>query len=150
MARAVAGIAKVPAVYGVAAASLVLVTGLSVPAAVMRPVDLLSDAALPMMILVLGMQLERATVPDRPWTVVLAVTLSLVAAPIVALGLASLLRVSGSARQASVILASMPVAVITTILALEFDVAPAFVTSAVFLSTILSPLTLTPLLAYLR
>jgi len=58
--------------------------------------------------------------------------------------------VSGSARQASVILASMPVAVITTILALEFDVAPAFVTSAVFLSTIFSPLTLTPLLAYLR
>jgi malate permease and related proteins len=150
MTRAIAGIAKVPAVYGVAAASLVLVTGLSVPAALMRPVGLLSDAALPMMILVLGMQLERATVPDRPWTVVLAVGLSLVAAPIVALALASLLRVSGSARQASVILASMPVAVITTILALEFDVAPAFVTSAVFLSTIFSPLTLTPLLAYLR
>ena len=149
MTRAIAGIAKVPAVYGVAAASFVLVTGLSVPVALMRPVGLLSDAALPMMILVLGMQLERATVPDRPWTVALAVALSLVAAPLVALGLASLLRVSGSARQASVILASMPVAVITTILALEFDVAPAFVTSAVFLSTLLSPLTLTPLLAYL-
>ena len=149
MTGAIAGIAKVPAVYGVAAASLVLVTGLSVPTALMRPVGLLSDAALPVMILVLGMQLERATVPDRPWTVALAVALSLVAAPIVALGLASLLRVSGSARQASVILASMPVAVITTILALEFDVAPEFVTSAVFLSTILSPLTLTPLLAYL-
>jgi len=149
MAHAIAGIAKVPAVYGVAAASFVLMTGLSVPAALMRPVGLLSDAALPMMILVLGMQLERATLPDRPWTVAPAVALSLVAAPIVALSLASLLRVSGSARQASVTLASMPVAVITTILALEFDVAPAFVTSAVFLSTILSPLTLTPLLAYL-
>jgi predicted permease len=150
MTQAIAGIARVPAVYGVGAASLVLVTGLSVPAVLMRPVGLLSDAALPVMILVLGMQLERATVPDRPWTVVLAVGLSLVAAPIVALALASLLQVSGSARQASVILASMPVAVITTILALEFDVAPAFVTSAVFLSTIFSPLTLTPLLAYLR
>ena len=150
MTRAIAGIARVPAVYGVAAAALVLVTGLSVPAGLMRPVGLLSDAALPVMILVLGMQLERATIPDRPWTVVVAVGLSLVAAPIVALALASLLQVSGSARQASVILASMPVAVITTILALEFDVAPAFVTSAVFLSTIFSPLTLTPLLAYLR
>ena len=150
MMGAIAGIARVPAVYGVAAAALVLVTGLSVPAGLMRPVGLLSDAALPVMILVLGMQLERATIPDRPWTVVVAVGLSLVAAPIVALALASLLQVSGSARQASVILASMPVAVITTILALEFDVAPAFVTSAVFLSTIFSPLTLTPLLAYLR
>jgi len=149
MTRAMVGIAKVPAVYGVAAGSFVLVTGLSVPVAFMRPAGLLSDAALPMMILVLGMQLERATLPERPWTVAVAVALSLLAAPIVALGLASLLQVSGSARQASVILASMPVAVITTIFALEFDVAPTFVTSAVFLSTLLSPLTLTPLLAYL-
>jgi predicted permease len=44
----------------------------------------------------------------------------------------------------------MPVAVVTTILALEFKLAPEFVTSAVFLSTILSPLTLTPLIADLR
>jgi predicted permease len=44
----------------------------------------------------------------------------------------------------------MPVAVITTILAVEFEVEPAFVTSVVFLSTILSPLTLTPLIALLK
>jgi predicted permease len=81
--------------------------------------------------------------------VALAVGLSLLAAPLVALGLAALLNLSGSARQASVILASMPVAVITTIIALEYEVAPEFVTSAVFFSTLLSPLTLTPLLAYL-
>ena len=78
-----------------------------------------------------------------------AVTLSLVVAPLVALALASLLGLSGPTRQAGVALASMPVAVITTILALEFDVAPAFVTNAVFVSTLLSPLTLTPLIAYL-
>jgi len=47
------------------------------------------------------------------------------------------------------VLASMPVAVATTILALEFDTSPEFVTGAVFLSTLLSPLTLTPLIAYL-
>ena len=43
-----------------------------------------------------------------------------------------------------------PVAVATTILALEYDNSPDFVTGAVFLSTLLSPLTLTPLIAYLR
>ena len=43
----------------------------------------------------------------------------------------------------------MPTAVITTILALEFDVAPDFVTSTVFLSTMLSPFTLTALIAWL-
>jgi len=87
--------------------------------------------------------------PDRPSIVGVAVVLSLIAAPVVALGLTSVLGLSGAARQAGVILASMPVAVVTTILALEFEIAPAFVTSAVFVSTLLSPLTLTPLIAYL-
>jgi predicted permease len=116
----------------------------------MRPIGLLSDAAIPMMILVLGMQLERATVAERPLVVAVAVAVSLVVAPFVALGLTSLLHLTGVARQAGVILASMPVAVVTTILAVEFDVAPAFVTNAVLISTLLSPLTLTPLIAYLR
>jgi len=148
--QAILGIASVPAIYGVAAALFVLGSGISIPIGVMRPIGLLSDAALPLMILVLGMQLERAKVAERPMVVAVAVALSLIVAPMVALGLASFLGVSGAARQAGVILASMPVAVVTTILAVEFDVAPTFVTNAVFLSTLLSPLTLTPLIAYLR
>jgi len=147
---ALSGIVKAPVLYGVVVAAVVLVTGTAVPLAVMRPVGLLSEAALPMMILVLGMQLERASLPDRPVLVAAAVGLSLVVAPLVALALASLLGLSGPGRQAGVVLASMPVAVVTTILALEFEVSPAFVTSAVFVSTFLSPLTLTPLIAYLK
>jgi malate permease and related proteins len=147
---AISGIVRVPAIYGVAAAAIVLAAGVQVPLAITRPIALLSDAAMPMMILVLGMQLERATLPERPLVVAVAVVISLAIAPMVALGLSSLLGVSGSARQAGVALASMPVAVVTTILALEFDIAPAFVTSAVFLSTLLSPFTLTPLIAYLQ
>ena len=141
---------RMPSLYGVALALAVLAIGRPVPEAIMRPVALLSDAALPVMILVLGMQLERAVWPARPGIVVLAVAISLLAAPFVALGLAWLLGISGPARQAAVILSSMPVAVVTTILALEFELAPEFVTSAVFISTIASPLTLTPLIAYLR
>lgn len=141
---------KMPSLYGVALALVVLAIGKPVPEALMRPVGLLSDAALPVMILVLGMQLERAVWPARPGIVILAVGISLLVAPLVALGLTSLFGISGPARQVAVILSSMPVAVVTTILALEFELAPEFVTSAVFVSTILSPLTLTPLIAYLR
>jgi malate permease and related proteins len=148
--RAIAGVVRVPAIYGVTAAAVVVATGLRLPLVVMRPISLLSDAALPMMMLVLGMQLERATLPERPKVVLVAVGLSLMVAPIVALGLAWVLGLTGTARQAGVVLASMPVAVVTTILALEFDAAPVFVTSAVFLSTLLSPFTLTPLIAYLN
>ena len=57
---------RVPAVYGAVAAAIVMASGLHVPDAIARPMTLLSDAALPMMVLVLGMQLERATWPERP------------------------------------------------------------------------------------
>ena len=147
---ALTSVLKIPAIYGMAAAVLTLKAGITVPIALLRPITMLSDAALPLMILVLGMQLERASAPKRPGLVFTAVCLSLLAAPLIALGLTSWLGVSGPARQAVVVLSSMPVAVATTILALEFETSPEFVTSAVFLSTVLSPLTLAPLIAYLH
>jgi malate permease and related proteins len=147
---AATSVLKMPAMYGMIAAAVVLATGIPVPTALLRPVTMLSDAALPLMILVLGMQLERASAPKRPALVAAAVCVSLLAAPLVALGLTWMFDVTGAARQAVVVLSSMPVAVATTILAVEFDASPDFVTSAVFLSTLLSPITLTPLIAYLR
>lgn len=148
--QALAGVLQVPAVWGAAAAGVALALGAPRPEALMRPVTLLSDAALPMMILVLGMQLERATWPERPAVVATAVALSLIVTPLTALGLSQLVGLEGAARQAGVLQASMPTAVITTILALEFEVAPAFVTSVVAVSTLLSPLTVTWLIAYLQ
>ena len=147
---AATSVLKMPAIYGMVAAGVVLATGITVPTPLLRPVTMLSDAALPLMILVLGMQLERASAPKRPALVAAAVCVSLLVAPLVALGLTSMFDVTGAARQAVVVLSSMPVAVATTILAVEFDASPDFVTSAVFLSTLLSPITLTPLIAYLR
>jgi predicted permease len=147
---ALARLFRVPAVYAVAAAVIVLATGASVPLAVMRPVRLLSDAAIPVMLLVLGMQLERATMPKRPAAVATAVVLSLVVAPIMAFGLTAALGLAGAARQAAILEASMPAAVITTVLALEFDLDANFATSVVFFTTLLSPITLVILIAYLQ
>jgi predicted permease len=101
-------------------------------------------------LLILGMQLKRAVAPNRPIVVGTAVALSLLVAPMVGLGLSELLGVSGAARQAAIILASMPAAVVTTVLALEFELDSSFVTSVVFVSTLLSPVTLVFLIAYLR
>lgn len=148
--RALVGVLRVPAVYGVIAAALVLASGVHVPVAVERPIRLLSDAALPSMILVLGMQLAHGSWPKRPALVVLAVTLSLVVTPALALGASELLHLAGPARQAAVVQAGMPSAVLTTILALEFDVEPSFVTSCVLLSTLASTLTVTVLIMVVR
>ena len=82
---------------------------------------MLSDAALPLMILVLGMQIERATMPERPVVVAAAVVVSLVLMPLAAIGWAHVVGLHGAAFQAGVLQSSMPTAVMTTILALEFD-----------------------------
>jgi predicted permease len=103
-----------------------------------------------MMLLILGMQLKRAVAPNRPAVVGAAVALSLLLCPLIGIGLSHLLGLSGASRQAAIVLASMPAAVVTTVLALEFDLDSSFVTSVVFLSTILSPVTLVFLIAYLR
>lgn len=148
--EALRGVLKIPVIYGAAAAFLVMALGIAVPDPILRPVSLLRDAALPTMILILGMQLQAAALPKRPAVVGAAVAVSLLISPLIALWLTSVFDVTGAARQAVVILSSMPVAVTTTILAIEYDVEPDMVTSAVFVSTLLSPLTLAPLIGYLR
>ena len=147
---AVAGLFRVPAFYGAMAALLTMSFDLAIPAMVMRPVGMLSDSALPLMILVLGMQLERATMPERPVVVAAAVAVSLFLTPLTAIGWAHLVGLKGAAFQAGVLQSSMPTAVMTTILALEFDALPQFVTSVVCIATLLSPLTVTLLIAYLQ
>ncbi len=150
LASAFANVLRVPTIYAVVAAVAVMWSGVTVPAMVMRPIGMLSDAALPLMILVLGMQLERATMPERPAVVAAAVILSLLVTPLAAIGIALALGLQGTTLQAAVMQASMPAAVVTTILALEYEVSPGFVTSVVVVSTILSPFTLTFLIAYLQ
>ena len=79
-----------------------------------------------------------------------ATALRLAGGALVAVVLARGFGLEGAAQQAGILQASMPTAVITIILATEYDVEPAFVTSVVFLTTLVSPLTLTPLLSWLR
>ena len=147
---ALAGVARVPAVWAVAAAVSVMAAGYTVPLVVMRPIALMSDAAIPVMLLVLGMQLERAAWPAQPTVVAIAVALSLLAAPAIAFGLAGVLGLTGPARQAAIVGSSMPAAVVTTVLALEFDLDPGLSTSVVVASTLLSPFTVVLLIAYLQ
>jgi malate permease and related proteins len=145
--QALRGVFRVPALYGVLAASAVLWSGVTLPPAVSRPVDLLASAAIPAMLLVLGMQLERGVWPERPGLVAMAALLTLVVTPVLGLGLVWALGLEGPARQALIVQTGMPSAVITTILALEFDVAPSFVTAVVVATTALSPVTVTMVIA---
>jgi len=147
---ALRGLVRVPAVWGLVAAALVVWTGVDLPKAVFRPVELLGAAAIPSMLLVLGMQFEKGARPEHPGLVALASALVLIGSPIIGFLLAPALGLTGLARQAVLVESAMPSAVITTIVALEFDVAPRFVTSVVVVTTLASPLTVSILIALLQ
>lgn len=148
--QALLGVFKVPVVYGVILAILLRLANIQLPDLFFRAIQLLSGAALPVMLIVLGLQLAEVKRPDNLKIVTAASVFQLLSGPAIGLLVAFLVGLSGPARQAAVVEASMPTAVITTILAVEYEIDPVFVTGIVLVTTLLSPLTLTPLIAFLQ
>jgi predicted permease len=147
--QAFLGLFRLPTLYALLGAGLFNYSDLTLPLPLHRTIDLLGQAAIPTMLVLLGLQLQRVTWTTN-WTALgTANIIRLAIGPLVALGLSALMSLQGPALQAGVTEASMPTAVMCTVLATEYDVEPAFVTTVVTTTTLLSPLTLTPLLALL-
>ena len=149
LAQAVSGLFKIPTVYALVLAMVLMQTGWQMPLFLERTTTLLGNASIPCMLVLLGMQLRTASWAGKEKPVLLATAMRLLAGPALLLLIAPLFQIPNAARQASILEAGMPSAVLTTMLATEYDVEPALVTTVVFVSTLLSPLTLTPLLAFL-
>jgi hypothetical protein len=148
--KALRGLVTVPTVWAVPVAFLLVHTGTRLPLPLERTVWLLADATIPTFLIILGMQLHAADRGGGWRALSLAVAMRLGGGLVLSLLVCRGLGLEGAARQAGVFQAAMPTAVICTILATEYDLEPSFVTRVVFVTTVLSPLTLTPLIAYLR
>ncbi len=147
--RALLNLVKIPTIYALVLALLLVQTGWQLPLPVDRVIGLLGDAAIPMMLIILGIQLQQVRWSGSFKPIVLATTIKLVIGPLIAIGINWVYGLQGVAQQAGILQSGMPTAVMTTVLATEFDTEPAFVTAVVFTGTLLSAFTLTPLLAYL-
>ena len=138
---------RTPALVAVLPALLLRLLGWELPLALGRALALLSEALVPVMLLTLGVQLALAGRIRLTADVALMSALRLVAGPLAALALLLVLPLPPAERGAALIHASTPIAIITSVIALEHELAPELVTAAVLLSTLLSPLTLTVVLA---
>jgi predicted permease len=147
--QAVINMLKIPTIYALTLGVLFAHQHWVLPLFLDRGVSMASSATIPCMLVLLGVQLQRARWTGQVRALSTATILRLLAAPAIATGLSIVFGLHGPERQASILEASMPTAVLCTILATEFDLEPSFVTSVVFVTTILSPFTLTPLLSYL-
>jgi hypothetical protein len=140
-------VAKTPALIVVVPALALSAAGLAPPVVVQRTVGLLGDAMIPVMLVVLGLQLRETPIARLSGDVVFASVLRLVAGPALAAVLAPAFSLGGIDRAAGILQAGMPAAVLVSIIAVEYRVAPAFVMTTVFYSTLCSFLTLTVLMS---
>jgi len=147
--EAALGLFKVPTMYGVLLAILINVWNISIPTPIARAVELAADGTIPLMLILLGLQLTNVEFSNNLRPLQLSVVLRLIVAPLGALIFAALFDLQGLARQGSITQASMPSMVSATVLATEYHLDAKLVTAVVFISTLLSPFTLTLLLVFL-
>lgn len=147
--EALLGLLKIPTMYAVLLAIMINAWNIPIPGPVDRAVELAAGGTIPLMLILLGVELTRVQFSGSIRAMQLSVGLRLLIAPVIALLLAALFGIQGYARQGSVTEASMPSMVSATVLATEYQLDSKLITAIIFISTLLSPLTLTPLLVFL-
>jgi len=145
-------VVRIPLVYAVIAGVGANVAGVGGGGTVaFETLRLLGDSSIPIMLVVLGIQLARATPSGGVAEVALTNFLRLVVAPVVAVPVVLAFGFDNPDVARVVVLeASAPVAVTTVILTVEFDGDPDYVATAILTSTLMSVLTVTVLIELLR
>jgi malate permease and related proteins len=137
-------LSKVPPLWALAIASLLNVMNVSQPIAVHHALDILAGGVVPLMLIALGMSIRWDTIRLKYFPVLLPVCLiALVIAPLVAFGIGSALQIPSNALTVSVILAAMPTMIFGIVICERYQLDSALYAAAVFLTTVLSIVTLT-------
>lgn len=142
-------IVRLPVIWAMLIAVFFRLVEFVPPVGIATAINMISDASIPLILIALGLQLgysERIVI-NR--TVVVAVILRLVIVPLIALGLMWLFGLRGLVLQSIFLAVSMPSAVNTFLLALEYDRDTEMVASIVAASTMVSMVTISVVVAYL-
>lgn len=148
--QALKNVLIMPALYILAIVAIVKVTGVTVPEPVLTPIRYLSEGFIAVALLTLGVQLAEVKAKFDIKSVLLSSSIRLVLSPLLGFLLILLLGVQGELAKAMIIGVATPTAVNTAILAREFDNEPEYAAQNVFVSTLLSPITLSILIFLLN
>ena len=147
--RSLVEVFRQPMIYAVAAALLFNLARIPVPGFLSSALALPSQAAIPLMLLVLGMHFAGTTGIEQRGLVSVAVVTRLVIGTLVGWGLVLTLGIEGVARDVMIVGAAMPTAVFTILTATQYNARPRFVGDVVVVSTLVSIVTVTVVLALL-
>jgi hypothetical protein len=139
-----------PIVWSLLLSFVVKGAGIDRPAWAFQAIDWIAYGAIPLALMLLGAQLAQFELARELKPIACSAALRLVAAPAIGAGVAALFGFPELIRQVFVVESAMPTGVIVGLFALTFDSEPQFVSGAVLLSTLVSPLTLLVVLALVR
>lgn len=129
---------EMPVLYATLLGIVMGYTQWAVPTFLWRSIDLMADAALPVMMLTLGMQLAKVRLTSTWKPMSEALVLRLAVSPLIALLLLKAFQVEGLLFNVILLQSAMPSAVATTLLSIEYDREPELVSNVTLVSTILS------------
>lgn len=149
---ALGGLLKVPVVWAVAIGLAVRFSGSTVPGFLMQPIKYLSDGLIPVALITLGVQLGRTRIAGNWLPVGALLAMRLVVSPAIAALLLVALApwVAPALWPVLIVAAGLPVAVNVYVLALEYNFEPGLASQTIFWSTLLSAVTVTALLWWVR
>lgn len=146
--RGVAEIFKLPQIYAVTAALTLNYSGISLPPALAKLVDLLGLPAVPLMLFALGMRMRGLRLEALPLSS-LAALARLGGGWVIGAAAALVLGLEGPSYRAVILGSTMPAAVINFAYAEKYTASPELVASVILLTTLASVALIPLTLAYL-
>lgn len=136
-------VAKMPLLYGAVLGLLFQVLSIETPLFIFQAVDMIADATIPTIMIVLGMQLatirrQKVQMKELSFIILMRVIIS----PLVAYMIILALSIEGELATILLILSAMPSAANTTMFAVQFDTEPDLVSFSTLITTALSIITI--------
>jgi hypothetical protein len=134
---------RMPVIHGALLGLLLQAFSVPLPGTVLNAVDLVADASIPTVMLVLGMQLaaiERKRVSYRFASA--GIVIRMVASPLIAFAILNFFPVNDLIKAVLILQSAMPAAANTTMFAIQFDTEPDLVSFTTLATTLISMLTI--------
>ncbi len=148
--KSIIDIFKIPIFYTLIIALIVSNMPVTIPGYFLKGIDLMGQAAIPLMIFILGLQLANVRFNSNYFKFIpLAIVIRLIISPVIAYLILTAFNIKGLERQVATVQTSAPAALLPIMYAIRFNRSPDLLAAIVLSSTILSGITLSIIIKFL-
>ena len=142
---------KMPVLYGFLFGVLFQLLHIELPSTIQDGISLVGSASIPTVMLILGMQLAEIKPQKFELKYVNTVTIfRMIISPLLAVVLVNFMPVNDMIKNVYILLAAMPIAANTTLLAVQFNVKPDLTSFTTLVTTLLSLVTIPLTLLFIK